>query len=42
MESELTSGKLRAVMKIDQSLIVVGIAFPTDSSLLFMARKLVY
>lgn len=42
MESELTSGKLRAVMKIDQLLIVVGIRFSTGSSLLFMARKLVH
>jgi hypothetical protein len=42
MESELTSGKLQAVMQIDQLLIVVGIFFPTDSSLMLKARKLVH
>lgn len=42
MESELTSGTLGAVMKIDQLLIVAGIPFPTGSSLLLMARKLVH
>ena len=42
MESELASGKFRAVMKIDQLLIVVGIPFPTGNSLLLMARKLVH
>jgi hypothetical protein len=41
MESELTSGKLQAVMKIDQLLKVVGIPFLTGSSPLLMARKLV-
>jgi hypothetical protein len=48
MESELTSGKLRAVIKIDQLLIVVGILIVfgipllTGSSLLLVARKLVH
>ena len=42
MESELTSGKLRAVMQIYQLLIVVGNFLPTDSSLLLKARKLVH
>jgi len=42
MESELTSGKLGAVMKIDQLLMVVWISFSTGFSLLLMARKLVY
>ena len=42
MESELTSGKLRAVMKIDPLLIVVGIPFLTGSSPLLLVRKLVH
>lgn len=36
MESELTSGKLGVVMKIDQLLIIVGIYFSTGISLLLM------
>ena len=42
MESELTSGILGAVMKIDQLLKVVGISFSTGFSLQLMARKLVH
>ena len=42
MESELTSGILGAVMKIDQLLKVVGISSSTSFSLQLLARKLVH
>lgn len=42
MESELTSGILGVVMKIDQLLKVVGISFSAGISLQLIARKLVH